>query len=173
MMDVRIPFFFSNHDLILWVYINISHYSVFFTVALKQRLHATHNLMELLSAKHPGIPPTLRDDRLSEEVTEAGQSSKSSWIWCWRRCEKKCSFSFHSSLCLCRRSSFDNTTWPSTTLRSQTLTRVCSRCCRTSRSWKTKWEVLLHLHWYTVEGILRCCVASFVCIYIGRWLAFI
>lgn len=25
--------------------------------------------MELLSAKHPGIPPTLRDDRLSEEVT--------------------------------------------------------------------------------------------------------
>lgn len=24
--------------------------------------------MELLSAKHPGIPPTLRDDRLSEEV---------------------------------------------------------------------------------------------------------
>ena len=33
-----------------------------------QRLHATHNLMELLSAKHAGIPPTLRDDRLSEEV---------------------------------------------------------------------------------------------------------
>lgn len=24
--------------------------------------------MELLSAKHPGIPPTLRDDRLTEEV---------------------------------------------------------------------------------------------------------
>ena len=76
MMDVRIPFFFSNHDWI--VYINISHYSVFFTVALKQRLHATHNLMELLSAKHPGIPPTLRDDRLSEEVIEPGQSLKSS-----------------------------------------------------------------------------------------------
>ena len=39
-----------------------------FSVMVKQRLHATHNLMELLSAKHPGIPPTLRDDRLSEEV---------------------------------------------------------------------------------------------------------
>jgi hypothetical protein len=24
--------------------------------------------MELLNAKHPGIPPTLRDDRLKEEV---------------------------------------------------------------------------------------------------------
>lgn len=35
---------------------------------IKQRLHATHNLMELLSAKHRGIPPTLRDDRLDEEV---------------------------------------------------------------------------------------------------------
>lgn len=35
---------------------------------VKQRLHATHNLMELLSAKHRGIPPTLRDDRLDEEV---------------------------------------------------------------------------------------------------------
>ncbi|NXG22355.1 SHPRH ligase, partial [Grallaria varia] len=31
-----------------------------------QRLHSTHNLMELL-AKHPGIPPTLRDGRLAEE----------------------------------------------------------------------------------------------------------
>lgn len=40
----------------------------FFTFVVTQRLHATHNLMELLSAKHPGIPPTLRDDRLSEEV---------------------------------------------------------------------------------------------------------
>ncbi|XP_066556931.1 E3 ubiquitin-protein ligase SHPRH isoform X2 [Amia ocellicauda] len=35
-----------------------------------QRLHATHNLMELLNAKHPGIPPTLRDDRLKEEADE-------------------------------------------------------------------------------------------------------
>lgn len=41
----------------------------FFTVVVKQRLHATHNLMELLSANHAGIPPTLRDDRLTEEVT--------------------------------------------------------------------------------------------------------
>lgn len=40
----------------------------FFVAVFIQRLHATHNLMELLSAKHPGIPPTLRDDRLSEEV---------------------------------------------------------------------------------------------------------
>lgn len=40
----------------------------FFAIVSKQRLHATHNLMELLGAKHPGIPPTLRDDRLSEEV---------------------------------------------------------------------------------------------------------
>ncbi|XP_022605877.1 E3 ubiquitin-protein ligase SHPRH [Seriola dumerili] len=38
-----------------------------------QRLHATHNLMELLSAKHPGIPPTLRDDRLSEEAVQLRQ----------------------------------------------------------------------------------------------------
>lgn len=38
-----------------------------------QRLHATHNLMELLSAKHPGIPPTLRDDRLSEEAEQLRQ----------------------------------------------------------------------------------------------------
>ncbi|XP_029685003.1 E3 ubiquitin-protein ligase SHPRH isoform X3 [Takifugu rubripes] len=38
-----------------------------------QRLHATHNLMELLSAKHPGIPPTLRDDRLSEEEKQLQQ----------------------------------------------------------------------------------------------------
>ncbi|XP_026161290.1 E3 ubiquitin-protein ligase SHPRH isoform X2 [Mastacembelus armatus] len=38
-----------------------------------QRLHATHNLMELLSAKHPGIPPTLRDDRLSEEAEQLQQ----------------------------------------------------------------------------------------------------
>lgn len=53
------------------VYVNISNYLsffFFFTIVVKQRLHATHNLMELLSAKHPGIPPTLRDDRLSEEV---------------------------------------------------------------------------------------------------------
>ncbi|XP_043924742.1 E3 ubiquitin-protein ligase SHPRH [Protopterus annectens] len=35
-----------------------------------QRLHATHNLMELLEAKHPGIPPTLRDDRLKEEAEQ-------------------------------------------------------------------------------------------------------
>ncbi|XP_034051199.1 E3 ubiquitin-protein ligase SHPRH isoform X2 [Thalassophryne amazonica] len=38
-----------------------------------QRLHATHNLMELLSAKHAGIPPTLRDDRLSEEAEQLRQ----------------------------------------------------------------------------------------------------
>ncbi|CAK6966018.1 E3 ubiquitin-protein ligase SHPRH [Scomber scombrus] len=38
-----------------------------------QRLHATHNLMELLQAKHPGIPPTLRDDRLSEEAEQLRQ----------------------------------------------------------------------------------------------------
>ncbi|XP_061599926.1 E3 ubiquitin-protein ligase SHPRH isoform X2 [Cololabis saira] len=38
-----------------------------------QRLHATHNLMELLSAKHRGIPPTLRDDRLSEEAEHLRQ----------------------------------------------------------------------------------------------------
>lgn len=81
MKDVRFPFF-SLTTIGYWVYINISHYSVFFTVALKQRLHATHNLMELLNAKHPGIPPTLRDDRLSEEVIEPGQSLKSSWICC-------------------------------------------------------------------------------------------
>ncbi|XP_048210202.1 E3 ubiquitin-protein ligase SHPRH isoform X2 [Perognathus longimembris pacificus] len=35
-----------------------------------QRLHATHNLMELLMAKHPGIPPTLRDGRLEEEAKQ-------------------------------------------------------------------------------------------------------
>lgn len=35
-----------------------------------QRLHSTHNLLELLSAKHPGIPPTLRDDKLQEEIKE-------------------------------------------------------------------------------------------------------
>uniref|UniRef100_A0A0G2K1Q2 SNF2 histone linker PHD RING helicase n=1 Tax=Rattus norvegicus TaxID=10116 RepID=A0A0G2K1Q2_RAT len=35
-----------------------------------QRLHATHNLMELLVAKHPGIPPTLRDGRLEEEASQ-------------------------------------------------------------------------------------------------------
>ncbi|KAM3931910.1 E3 ubiquitin-protein ligase SHPRH isoform 1-T3 [Leptodactylus fuscus] len=35
-----------------------------------QRLHSTHNLLELLSAKHPGIPPTLRDDKLEEEIKE-------------------------------------------------------------------------------------------------------
>ncbi|KAF6365312.1 SNF2 histone linker PHD RING helicase [Rhinolophus ferrumequinum] len=35
-----------------------------------QRLHATHNLMELLAAKHPGIPPTLRDGRLKEEAKQ-------------------------------------------------------------------------------------------------------
>ncbi|GCB83971.1 hypothetical protein scyTo_0024723, partial [Scyliorhinus torazame] len=33
-----------------------------------QRLHATHNLIELLEAKHPGILPTLRDHKLREEV---------------------------------------------------------------------------------------------------------
>uniref|UniRef100_A0A8C0BZY8 E3 ubiquitin-protein ligase SHPRH n=1 Tax=Buteo japonicus TaxID=224669 RepID=A0A8C0BZY8_9AVES len=38
-----------------------------------QRLHSTHNLMELLSAKHPGIPPTLRDSRLAEEAEQLRQ----------------------------------------------------------------------------------------------------
>uniref|UniRef100_A0A674BYV5 SNF2 histone linker PHD RING helicase n=1 Tax=Salmo trutta TaxID=8032 RepID=A0A674BYV5_SALTR len=38
-----------------------------------QRLHATHNLMELLNAKHSGIPPTLRDDRLKEEAEQLRQ----------------------------------------------------------------------------------------------------
>nr|XP_055027595.1 E3 ubiquitin-protein ligase SHPRH isoform X2 [Misgurnus anguillicaudatus] len=38
-----------------------------------QRLHATHNLMELLNAKHPGIPPTLRDDRLKDEAEQLKQ----------------------------------------------------------------------------------------------------
>ncbi|XP_039241631.1 E3 ubiquitin-protein ligase SHPRH isoform X3 [Pipra filicauda] len=37
-----------------------------------QRLHSTHNLMELL-AKHPGIPPTLRDSRLAEEAEQLRQ----------------------------------------------------------------------------------------------------
>lgn len=45
---------------------NCSLYFVY--VVFIQRLHATHNLMELLNAKHPGIPPTLRDGRLKEEV---------------------------------------------------------------------------------------------------------
>ncbi|XP_072265386.1 E3 ubiquitin-protein ligase SHPRH isoform X2 [Pyxicephalus adspersus] len=35
-----------------------------------QRLHSTHNLLELLTAKHPGIPPTLRDGRLEEEIKQ-------------------------------------------------------------------------------------------------------
>ncbi|XP_072912668.1 E3 ubiquitin-protein ligase SHPRH isoform X2 [Hemitrygon akajei] len=38
-----------------------------------QRLHATHNLMELLEAKHPGIPPTLRDHKLKEEAEQLKQ----------------------------------------------------------------------------------------------------
>ncbi|XP_025060639.1 E3 ubiquitin-protein ligase SHPRH isoform X3 [Alligator sinensis] len=38
-----------------------------------QRLHSTHNLMELLVAKHPGIPPTLRDSRLEEEAKQLRQ----------------------------------------------------------------------------------------------------
>ncbi|KAM4695222.1 E3 ubiquitin-protein ligase SHPRH [Discoglossus pictus] len=38
-----------------------------------QRLHSTHNLMELLSAKHPGIPPTLRDGKLEEEAKQLQQ----------------------------------------------------------------------------------------------------
>ncbi|NXU47440.1 SHPRH ligase, partial [Turnix velox] len=37
-----------------------------------QRLHSTHNLMQLL-AKHPGIPPTLRDSRLAEEAEQLRQ----------------------------------------------------------------------------------------------------
>ncbi|KAM9317030.1 E3 ubiquitin-protein ligase SHPRH [Gastrophryne carolinensis] len=35
-----------------------------------QRLHSTHNLLELLTEKHPGIPPTLRDDKLEEEIKQ-------------------------------------------------------------------------------------------------------
>ncbi|XP_063299658.1 E3 ubiquitin-protein ligase SHPRH isoform X1 [Pelobates fuscus] len=38
-----------------------------------QRLHSTHNLMELLSAKHPGIPPTLRDEKLADEAKQLQQ----------------------------------------------------------------------------------------------------
>nr|XP_009667057.1 PREDICTED: E3 ubiquitin-protein ligase SHPRH isoform X1 [Struthio camelus australis] len=38
-----------------------------------QRLHSTHNLMELLLAKHPGIPPTLRDGQLAEEAEQLRQ----------------------------------------------------------------------------------------------------
>uniref|UniRef100_A0A7N4P2F5 E3 ubiquitin-protein ligase SHPRH n=1 Tax=Sarcophilus harrisii TaxID=9305 RepID=A0A7N4P2F5_SARHA len=38
-----------------------------------QRLHSTHNLMELLLAKHPGIPPTLRDGKLQEEAEQLRQ----------------------------------------------------------------------------------------------------
>ncbi|XP_028837995.1 E3 ubiquitin-protein ligase SHPRH isoform X1 [Denticeps clupeoides] len=38
-----------------------------------QRLHATHNLMELLNSKYPGIPPTLRDDKLKEEAEQIRQ----------------------------------------------------------------------------------------------------
>ncbi|XP_028912253.1 E3 ubiquitin-protein ligase SHPRH [Ornithorhynchus anatinus] len=38
-----------------------------------QRLHSTHNLMELLVAKHPGIPPTLRDSSLKEEAEQLRQ----------------------------------------------------------------------------------------------------
>ncbi|XP_067840174.1 E3 ubiquitin-protein ligase SHPRH [Heptranchias perlo] len=38
-----------------------------------QRLHATHNLMEMLEAKHPGIPPTLRDHKLREEAGQLKQ----------------------------------------------------------------------------------------------------
>ncbi|XP_067876277.1 E3 ubiquitin-protein ligase SHPRH [Heterodontus francisci] len=38
-----------------------------------QRLHATHNLIELLEAKHPGIPPTLRDHKLREEAEQLRQ----------------------------------------------------------------------------------------------------
>ncbi|XP_074043884.1 E3 ubiquitin-protein ligase SHPRH isoform X3 [Macrotis lagotis] len=38
-----------------------------------QRLHSTHNLMELLLAKHPGIPPTLRDGKLKEEAEQLRQ----------------------------------------------------------------------------------------------------
>ncbi|XP_078069477.1 E3 ubiquitin-protein ligase SHPRH isoform X2 [Mustelus asterias] len=38
-----------------------------------QRLHATHNLIELLEAKHTGILPTLRDHRLREEVEQLRQ----------------------------------------------------------------------------------------------------
>ncbi|XP_053147143.1 E3 ubiquitin-protein ligase SHPRH isoform X2 [Hemicordylus capensis] len=38
-----------------------------------QRLHSTHNLMELLAAKHPGISPTLRDGRLQEEGEQLRQ----------------------------------------------------------------------------------------------------
>ncbi|MGH0146195.1 UNVERIFIED_CONTAM: hypothetical protein FKN15_007933 [Acipenser sinensis] len=39
----------------------------------RKRLHATHNLMELLEAHRPGIPPTLRDDRLKVEAEQLRQ----------------------------------------------------------------------------------------------------
>ncbi|XP_033874858.3 E3 ubiquitin-protein ligase SHPRH [Acipenser ruthenus] len=38
-----------------------------------QRLHATHNLMELLEAHRSSIPPTLRDDRLKVEAEQLRQ----------------------------------------------------------------------------------------------------
>ncbi|KAM8947387.1 E3 ubiquitin-protein ligase SHPRH [Pelodytes ibericus] len=38
-----------------------------------QRLHSTHNLIELLAAKHPGIPPTLRDGKLEDEAKQLQQ----------------------------------------------------------------------------------------------------
>ncbi|KAM3853505.1 E3 ubiquitin-protein ligase SHPRH isoform 1-T1 [Vipera latastei] len=38
-----------------------------------QRLHSTHNLMELLMANHPGISPTLRDGKLKEECEQLRQ----------------------------------------------------------------------------------------------------
>ncbi|XP_069811452.1 E3 ubiquitin-protein ligase SHPRH isoform X2 [Dendropsophus ebraccatus] len=44
-----------------------------------QRLHSTHNLLELLSAKHPGIPPTLRDHKLEEEIKELKEHYMIKW----------------------------------------------------------------------------------------------
>ncbi|XP_069462819.1 E3 ubiquitin-protein ligase SHPRH [Ambystoma mexicanum] len=38
-----------------------------------QRLHSTHNLIELLAAKHPGIAPTLRDGQLEQQAKQLKQ----------------------------------------------------------------------------------------------------
>lgn len=64
-------------------------------ICVLQRLHATHNLMELLSAKHSGIPPTLRDDRLSEEVIYQHFHTQILDFQCYRRVKVCiCCFSF-------------------------------------------------------------------------------
>ena len=39
-----------------------------------QQLHAMHNLREVLSQKHSGIPPTLRDDQLLQQVSSSART---------------------------------------------------------------------------------------------------